>query len=75
MRCAVDAVNTGRPLSEATYHGVLDWLNQHAQTLESVPKDFKKSASRMKIKVFSCYEQVPTPSQPQWVSPLFTYAW
>ncbi|KAJ0414211.1 hypothetical protein BJY00DRAFT_319044 [Aspergillus carlsbadensis] len=65
IRCAVDGVNTGRPVSETTYRGVLDWLNQQAQHLESIPKDFKKNASRHKIKVVSCYEQIPTASQPQ----------
>ncbi|KAL2812040.1 hypothetical protein BJX63DRAFT_261035 [Aspergillus granulosus] len=61
----MDGMDTGKPMSEMAYHGILDWLQLHAQGLEGTIREFKNNATRMKIKVFSAYEQYPTQSHQQ----------
>lgn len=45
---------------------LIAWLEHNAESLRAVSADFKKAASRMKIKIYSCYEEfhVLSPEQP-----------
>jgi hypothetical protein len=49
------------PFFNQSVDETLELLQENKEFLQEVTTEFRKNVARLKIKIFSCYEEVPTP--------------
>jgi hypothetical protein len=49
------------PFFSRSVDETLGLLQENKEFLQEVTTEFRKNVARLKIKIFSCYEEVPTP--------------
>jgi hypothetical protein len=56
-----DCMDWRAPFFSQPVDEILELLRENKAFLQEVTTEFKKNVARLKIKIFSCYEEVPTP--------------